>query len=167
MKYLTIINNQQFEVEIHRDGKLTVNGHPHEVDFLNIGDSRYSIIKDFKSLELIIESNEEGYDILLAGRRYTGQVLDERALSMANRKSGMKHGGGEVNSPMPGLIVLIPVAIGDTIKEGQTVVILESMKMQNELKSPKDGIVENIHITQGQTVDKGALLINIGDVPAS
>jgi biotin carboxyl carrier protein len=163
MKYLTIINNQQFEVEIHKDGKLTVNGKEHEVDFLDIGDSRYSIIKDFKSLELIVESSDEGYDILLAGRRYSGQVLDERALAMANRKGGMKGGGGEVHSPMPGLIVLIPVAVGDVVKEGQTVAILESMKMQNELKSPKAGVVEQIHITQGQTVDKGALLVNIGD----
>jgi biotin carboxyl carrier protein len=165
MKYLTIINNQQFEVEIHSDGSLTLNGQPHEVDFLAIGASRYSIIKDFRSLELVIEDSDEGgYDILLGGRRYTGQVLDERALLMANRKGGVKGGTNEVHSPMPGLIVQVTVGIGDSVQEGQTVVILESMKMQNELKAPRSGIIENIHIQQGQTVDKGALLIYIGDL---
>jgi biotin carboxyl carrier protein len=163
MKYLTIINNQQFEVEIQGDGSVTINGQPHEIDFLQIGPSRYSIIKDFKSLELVIEDNQDGYDILLNGRRYSGHVLDERALLMANRRGGFKAASGELHSPMPGLIVQINVKPGDAVTEGQTIVILESMKMQNELKAPRSGTVENILVAQGQTVDKGALLVNIGD----
>lgn len=163
MKYLTIINNEQFEIEIGRDGQLTVNGQLHEVDFLAIGPSRYSIIKDYKSLEVVIEDTDDGFDILLSGRRYAGQVLDERALSMANRKGGLQMDTGDVNSPMPGLIVMIPVAVGDTVTQGQTVVILESMKMQNELKAPRAGVVEQIHIVPGQTVEKGTLLLYIGD----
>lgn len=164
MKYLTIINNQQFEIEIQADGRLTVNGHLHEVDFLAIGQSRYSIIKDLRSLELVIEDTEDGgYDILLGGRRYIGQVLDERALLMANRKGNTKANSGEVHSPMPGLIVLVTVQLGDLVTEGQTVVILESMKMQNELKAPRAGVVEQVHTVQGKTVEKGALLLHIGD----
>jgi len=59
--------------------------------------------------------------------------------------------------------VQVPVAVGDVVTEGQTVVILESMKMQNELKAPRSGRVEQVLIAQGQTVEKGALLVTIGD----
>lgn len=163
MKYLTIINNQQFEVEINRDGTVTVNGQAHEIDFRSIGPGRYSLLKDRKSLEIVVEVTSEGYDILMDGRRYAGQVLDERALLMANRKGGLRLNSGEVTSPMPGLIVQVPVAIGDTVNEGQAVVILESMKMQNELKAPRPGKVEQVLVAQGQTVEKGALLVVIGD----
>jgi len=163
MKYLTIINNQQFEVVINRDGTLTVNGQVHEIDFRSIGPSRYSLLKNHKSFEIIVEVTEQGYDILMQGRRYTAQVLDERALSMANRRGGLRINSGEVHSPMPGLIVQVPVAVGDVVTEGQTVVILESMKMQNELKAPRSGRVEQVLVAQGQTVEKGALLVTIGD----
>lgn len=163
MKYLTIINNEQFEVEINRDGTLTVNGQVHEIDFRSIGPGRYSLLKNHKSLEIVVEITDQGYEILMGGRRYTGQVLDERAISMANRKGGLRFDTGEVHSPMPGLIVQVTVAVGDVVAEGQTVVILESMKMQNELKAPRAGKVEQVLIAQGQTVEKGALLVVIGD----
>ena len=63
--------------------------------------------------------------------------------------------------PMPGLIVEVMVNVGDEVTQGQTVVILESMKMQNELKAPRDGKVQTVSCEAGQTVDKGNLLINI------
>jgi biotin carboxyl carrier protein len=163
MKYVTIINDKKFEVEILPDGSLMVNGKHHTVDFLAFESDRYSIIKDNHSLELVIEKNDDGYDILLGGRRYTGMVLDERALLMVNRKGGLGGSGGEIKSPMPGLIVAVTANVGDEVREGQTLVILESMKMQNELKSPRAGIVENINVKQGQTVEKGASLVTVGE----
>lgn len=164
MKYLTIINNQNYEVEITGDGKLFVNGVEHTVDFLSLADQNFSIIKDYKSFELAIEEAPGGkYEILLGGRLYDAQVLDERALLMANRKGGLKFDGGDVASPMPGLIVAINVQPGDVVEKGQTLAILESMKMQNELKAPRPGTITAIHVAPGQTVDKGAILIVIGD----
>lgn len=166
MKYKTIINSHEFEIEVLPDGRLLVNGQEHLVDFLEISPSRYSVIKDFKSRELVIEEKDGEIQILLDGRLYEGSVLDERALMMANRRGGLKINSGEVKSPMPGLIVELRVAIGDTVTEGQTVVILESMKMQNELKAPRSGRVENVLTVSGKTVEKGALLLTIGDAPA-
>lgn len=163
MKYITIINNQQFEVEIAKDGALFVNGQEHKVDFLALGQSLYSIITDTASLEVVIEEEGGKYEVMMGGRLYDGQVLDERALLLAQRKGGLGGGGGEVMSPMPGLIVAIPIEVGQSIQKGQTVIILESMKMQNELKSPKDGIVQSVNVSTGQTVDKGALLVIISD----
>lgn len=164
MKYITIINKKQFEIEILSDGRLLVNGVQHEVDFLELRNSLFSVIKDNRSLEIVIdETNPDQYEIMLGGRLYEGQVLDERAMLMINRKGGIKLNSGEVNSPMPGLIVEVRVNVGDSVAEGQTVVILESMKMQNELKAPRTGTVSQIAVNKGQTVEKGALLVVIGD----
>ena len=165
MKYVTVINKQQFEVEILADGKVLVNGIVREIDFLQMEATQYSVIKDNKSLEVVIDEHENGaYEILMAGRMYEAQVLDERALLMLNRKGGMKLDSGEMNSPMSGLIVQVNVVAGQVVTEGETLVILESMKMQNELKSPRSGMVQQVLVEQGQTVDKGTLLVIVGDI---
>jgi len=90
-------------------------------------------------------------------------VLDERALLMAQRTGGFANDTGEVNikSPMPGLIVAVRVELGQTVKAGDTVVILESMKMQNELKASKDGTVGTVHVQPGQTVEQNKILLTI------
>ncbi len=166
MKYVAIINDRRFEIEILRDGTLTVNGEPRDIDFLEIAESRFSVIKDYRSSELVIEESASGLQVLMDGRIYEVQVLDERALLMANRKGGIKSKTGEVVAPMPGLIIEVKVNVGDIVHEGQTLVILESMKMQNELKAAREGQVTSVAVSKGQTVDKGATLIVVGDVPA-
>jgi len=161
MKYVALINNEQYEIEIDNDGNILLNGEPRDVDFLPLGASLYSVITDGKSLEVVIDDEQGNYQVMMGGRLYEGQVLDERALMMAQRRGGLGGGSGEVNSPMPGLIVAVPVEEGQTVSQGQTVVILESMKMQNELKAPIDGVVGSVNVETGQTVDKNALLIEI------
>ena len=161
MKYVTIVNNQEFEIEIGSDGTLTVNGEPRNVDFLSLGPALYSVITDNHSLEVVVDGDNGQYQVLMLGHLYEAQVLDERALMMAQRRGTLSTGSGDVHSPMPGLIVDVIVDAGDLIEPGQTVVILESMKMQNELKSPIAGTVESVHCSAGQTVDKNALLVVI------
>ena len=163
MKYITIINDTRFEIEIEKDGSLRVNGEPREVDFLALGPSLYSILMDHRSYEMVIEEREGAYEVLMQGRLYTGEVLDERAQLLAMRRGGLGVESGElsVKSPMPGLIVAIPVTEGQEVKKGQTLVILESMKMQNELKTPRDGIVQRISVAPGQSVEQNKLLITL------
>ncbi len=161
MKYTTILNNELYEVEILKDGAVLVNGERHEVDFLALDESLYSIIQNNRSQDLAIDENQGNYQVLVDGRLYEAQVLDQRTMLMLARKGGLTMGSGEVTAPMPGLVVEIPVAVGDTVEAGQTVVILESMKMQNELKSPITGVVESIQALAGASVDKNAVLIVI------
>ena len=70
-------------------------------------------------------------------------------------------GAEKVNSPMPGNIIDIKVAAGETVTNGQTLLILEAMKMENEIKAPCDGTVAGVHVAKGDTVDSGALLISL------
>ncbi|MCS7072776.1 MAG: biotin/lipoyl-binding protein [Anaerolinea sp.] len=165
MKYVTFIHDRKFEIEILPDGSLLVNGEPRTVDFLPLGDTLYSVIMDNQSYEVVIEQAGPGrkneVEVLLRGHLYTGEVLDERALLMAMRTGGLETDSGEIaiKAPMPGLIVAVPVTEGQTVEAGQTVVILESMKMQNELKAPRAGVVQRIHVTAGQSVEQHKPLV--------
>lgn len=161
MKYVTILNGEQYEVEIDKAGNISVNGNPHDVDFMDLGSSLYSIISNNKSVELVIEDDGGNVSVQMGGRMYETQVLDERALLLAQRRGGLSSNSGEVVAPMPGLIVAVPVAEGSIVTKGQTVIILESMKMQNELKAPIDGVVSSIQTTPSKTVDKNDLLLVI------
>jgi len=165
MKYVTIINNEQYEIDIDKQGGILVNGEPRDVDFLNLGGALYSVITQNQSLEVVIDDEDNKIEVMMNGRLYETQVLDERALLMAQRKGGLGNNSGEVHSPMPGLVVKVTVEDGQDIKQGQTVVILESMKMQNELKAPIDGKITGIHVKAGQTVDKNAFLVEITPPP--
>jgi len=163
MKYITTIKDKKFEIEIQNDGSVLVNGQPREVDFLALTPSLYSIIMNGLSLEVVIEERSGEYEVLMGGRLYEGEVLDERAQLMLSRHGGKVAETGEVSikSPMPGLIVAVPVAEGQAVTAGQTVIILESMKMQNELKAPRDGVVQRISVAAGQTVEQKKVLITI------
>lgn len=165
MKYITIIHDRKFEIEILTDGSVLVNGEPRTVDFLPLGDTLYSVIMDSQSYEVVIDQAGPGsknqVEVLMRGHLYTGEVLDERAQLMAMRGGGMEADAGEIaiKAPMPGLIVSILVSEGQAIEAGQTVVILESMKMQNELKAPRAGVVQRIAVATGQSVEQHKPLI--------
>jgi len=161
MKYVTTINDKQYEIEVDPQGNISVNGEPRHVDFLALDGGLYSVITDKRSLQVVIEGDSGHYAIEVEGRMFDGHVLDERAMLLNQKRGTIGGGSGELKSPMPGLIVGVTVEIGQAVFKGQTVVILESMKMQNELKAPVDGVVQTINIQKGQTVDKGALLMII------
>ena len=164
MKYVTTVNNKQFEIEILADGSITVDGKKREVDFQSLGPAMYSILAENVSHELTIEEREDDeIEVLMRGRLYSNRVLDERALLMAQRSGTFGNDTGEVNikAPMPGLIVAVQVEMGQEVKAGQTVVILESMKMQNELKASRDGTVGSVNVQAGQTVEQNKVLLSI------
>jgi biotin carboxyl carrier protein len=163
MKYTTILNNEMYEVEILKDGAVLVNGERHEVDFLALDESLYSIIQNNRSQDMAIDEDQGNYQVLVDGRLYEAQVLDQRTMLMMARKGGLMIGSGEVTAPMPGLVVEIPVSVGDSVEAGQTVVVLESMKMQNELKAPISGVIESVQTEAGKSVDKNAVLLVISD----
>ncbi|MDX2139199.1 MAG: biotin/lipoyl-containing protein [Chloroflexota bacterium] len=162
-KYLTTINGKQFEIDIDKEGKVTVNGEPRDIDFLPLSPSLYNLLIQTKSHDMVVDERDGEYQVMMGGRLYTGEVLDERAQLLASTRTGAGASSGEISikSPMPGLVVAVPVAEGQEIKGGQTVIILESMKMQNELKAPRDGVVSRINATAGQSVEQGKLLITI------
>ena len=166
MKYVTIINERRYEIEIDNAGSILVDGEARDVNFLNLGGSLFSVITENRSFEAVIDDDDDKIAVMMTGRLFETQVLDERAQLMMQRRGAQTSGSGEVSAPMPGLIVEVTAAHGALVSQGDTLIILESMKMQNELKSPIDGRVSAIHVEAGQAVDKNDLLVEIKQPPS-
>ena len=164
MKYITTVDGKEFQIEIVDDKHIRIGERLLAVDFESVnGQPVFSIILDGKSYESFISEGDEGWQVLMRGRQYQITVEDEREKRLRAAAGGGVAEGGEFNlkAPMPGLVVAIPVAEGQEIKKGQVLIILESMKMQNELKSPKDGIVERIRVKAGESVEQKQPLLSV------
>ena len=163
MKYITTINNKEFAVEINDDNQITIDGKVIEVDFESVsGQPVYSLLIDGKSYEGYVYPDENNWQVLLRGQLFQAIVEDEREKRLRAASGSVSEDGEfHLKAPMPGLIVSIPVSEGDTITKGQVLLILESMKMQNELKSPKDGIIHRIKIKPGEKVEQKQTLLSV------
>lgn len=168
MKYITRVNEQEFVIEIDQDDVITVNGERHGIDFHELSEGgTLSLLIDHRSLEAIVEERDDAWEVLLHGELYTVQVQDERAYRLAQARGQLSDASEAVviRSPMPGLILNVLVKEGEHISQGQTVVILESMKMENELRAGRDGVVTRVHVNTGDSVEKNQELVAVGDAP--
>ena len=160
MRYATTINDHTYVIEINRDGEITIDGETCPIDLRAIDDVTYSLLIKHRSHEALVELTGDTVNVLLNGRLYGAQVQDERARRLTQASSGGTHSGEvQIKSPMPGLIVATPVSEGETVKKGQTVIVLESMKMENELKAPRDGTVAAIKVVPRQKVEQHQVLV--------
>jgi biotin carboxyl carrier protein len=164
MKYVTTIDEKEYLVEILNEKHVSIDGKVLDVDFSTINGQRvFSLLIDGKSYEAHVNPADEGWEVLLRGRFYSAQVEDEREKRLRLSASARIVEGGEfhLKAPMPGLVVAVMVEEGMEIEKGQVLVILESMKMQNELKSPKVGIVSRIKVKPGDRVEQKTTLLSV------
>ena len=164
MKYISTINDTEYLIEIIDERHITVNGRQITVDFNSVsGQPVYSLLVDGKSFEGFVYPGEDAWEVLLMGQQYPVTVEDEREkrLRAAAGSSVSEAGEYHLKSPMPGMVVTIPVEEGQEIEQGQVVLILESMKMQNELKSPRAGTVGRIRVKPGESVEQRQTLLSV------
>ena len=164
MKYITTIDGTEYTIEILDERHIIVDGVEYEVDFESVsGQQVYSLLVDGKSHEAYIYPDEGEWDVLLQGILYPATVEDEREKRLRSSFSSGPVLTGEffLKAPMPGLVVSIPVADGQEIVQGDVLVILESMKMQNELESPRDGKISRIRVTEGDNVERKQTLLSV------
>lgn len=166
MKYITTVNDQEFFIEIDVEGRIAVDEQPYDIDFQVLTEGGVlSLLLNNSSLEAVVEERDQAWEVLIKGELYTVRVQDERAYRLAKARGAVAEVTGEavVKSPMPGLIISVPVQEGQEVEKGGRIVILESMKMENELHSPRSGIVKHVYVVEGDSVEKGQLLVTIGD----
>lgn len=106
----------------------------------------------------VLEARVDGNTVTVEGRSYRLERADPRKWN-PNRAGPQAHGRAAVKSPMPGKIIQVLVSAGDEVAAGQGVVVVEAMKMQNELKTTSAGRVKSIHVKQNDTVEAGAVLV--------
>lgn len=171
MKYITTINEKEYTIDITDGPTVTVNGEVYPFDFQTLGEGGLvSMLLSNRSYEGAVEGGDahtaEGqWHVLLQGELYEVLVQDERAYRLAKARGQLRTDTGEValKAPMPGVVIKVPVAVGDVVAQGQTLVILESMKMENELKATRDAVVLAVKTAAGQSVEKNEVLVVIGD----
>jgi len=165
MNYTTTIGDHTFEIEIDEEGKVIVNDKPTPIDLRPIvEDEVFSLLVGEKSYGVIAERQEDTWLVLVDGERHEVLVEDERAKKLAKMGGKSRGPAGEVQitAPMPGLVVKVLAEVGQPIASGNGVLILEAMKMENELRAPWDGVVKEIRCEAGQTVDQGQVLAVLG-----
>ena len=164
MKYITTIGEREYVIEIVNRNLLLVDGIPYEVDFASIsGQPVYSLLVDGKSYEGYMYSNVDDWEVLLQGTLYNVRVEDERErrLRQALGEGVAQHGEFHLKAPMPGLVVTVPVEDGQEVAKGEVLLILESMKMQNELTSPRDGKISRVRVESGDSVERNQTLLSV------
>lgn len=165
MNYLSRIAGKKFEVTIDHSEKnlqIYLDGESLPVEFIRLnGTNAYIFIMENRSFEFEVGRNESCYVVYHGGRLYDCYVEDERLLGMVSsiRQEAAVPSHREIRSPMPGLIVLIEVQVGDIVKAGQGLVIIEAMKMENEIKAPADAIVTEIRVKPKEAVEMNQTLL--------
>jgi biotin carboxyl carrier protein len=165
MKYITTIDDREFAIEIVDDRHVIIDDKLYEVDFESVEDQPvFSLLVDGKSYEAYVYQTDEGWQVLLRGSLHQVVVEDEREKRLRASMGGgpAEHGEFHLKAPMPGLVVAVPVQEGQQVEKGDVLVILESMKMQNELKSPSSGKVIRLRVKAGDSVEQKETLLSVG-----
>lgn len=162
MAYVVKVDEREFRIDLrtgHAGFLIVVDGTEHDVEVLDASTGRFTMVLDRKVYTV---ANDAADRFVIDGEPYAVSVVDEQVekLRIANPDSFAQK-ELVIAAPMPGLVLEVMVTEGDAIATGQGLFIVEAMKMQNEMKTPRDGTVKQIHVTKGQTVNSGDKLITI------
>jgi biotin carboxyl carrier protein len=163
MVYDIIISEKTYHIEITRQGARwagKIDGKPFDVDAVATARDILSILEgDGCAYEVKRERALNGeLHMLVGSSRYPCEVQDPRSLRTRRAAGGATEGPQKITAPMPGKVVRIIVPQGESVEAGKGVLVVEAMKMQNELKSPKAGKVQKILVAEGATVNAGDTL---------
>jgi biotin carboxyl carrier protein len=156
-----VVDGRALRVEVRGgDGRfaVTLAGTPMQVDFTATGRYFASLLVEGKSYEVGLEPKDGGYAVFLPGATLEIQLQEASRVQAAIAvKPG--HGAVRLQAPMPGKIVRVLAPVGEQVSAGQGLVVMEAMKMENELRAARAGRVREVKVAEGQTVETGALLV--------
>lgn len=165
MLKVKVNNKKEHTVEFKNLSEGTIDNKAFEWDVIEVKGGSFHVIKDSKSYSVEVvkaDAEEKSFTVSVNGTNYQLAVkdkFDELLKSLGFDDLNDKK-VNEIKAPMPGLVLDIVVAAGDTVKKGDSIIVLEAMKMENIIKSPTDGTVSKIAAKKGDAVEKGQVLIN-------
>ena len=159
-----IVINKEHTFETSYNGSVELNASIVEWDFVKIDNRNYHIIRNNKSYHaelIIINRKQKKLEIKINGRFYSVEVKDK--LDLLLEKLGINGSSRsivkQVKAPMPGLILSINAVEGEKVKMGDAILALEAMKMENIIKSPCDGVIKKVDVSEGDSVEKNQVLV--------
>ena len=160
MKYTAIVEGDRVEIDLTRTGAnaiaVEIAGRKYTFDAKEVEPGVYWLNWNNRSFEVAVTQNSEGYIVSVGGHWIPVEMVDART---ALRRAA-QHGDGivEIRAPMPGKVVKVLVGEGSEVQPNQGILVVEAMKMQNEIKSPKKGVVKKLQVIEGTLVNSGDLL---------
>lgn len=137
---------------------VVVDGTPVQLEAQVLRPGVLSLIVDGRAWRVVLEEDANEPGVLIAGDRITYRVADPRSLKARRARAGGADGPRAIKASMPGRVVRVLAQPGETVEAHQGVVVIEAMKMQNELKSPKSGVIAEMKVKPGDTVSAGEVL---------
>ena len=162
MKFNVAINGAQRTVELEREGgrwRISFDGEAVDADAIEIAPDIFSVLLNAKSYEIRVAPTASGILTLQTGRHeFTAEISDPRAWRGRRHGTHEAEGRQQILAPMPGKIVRVLVQAGEKVVTGQGLLVVEAMKMQNEIRSPKSGTLERMLVKEDQPVNAGEVL---------
>ncbi|MFQ6102721.1 MAG: acetyl-CoA carboxylase biotin carboxyl carrier protein subunit [Candidatus Glassbacteria bacterium] len=155
------LDGKRYDLDIS-EGKeglfITIDGRSSRVDYHWISEHELSIIIEGKSFIALINRVGSSRSVTIEGEHYLFEMIDE-----AEEATGLSQDTArdKLSSPMPGNVIKVKVKAGDEVKKGTSLVIVEAMKMENEIRAPYDSIVRKVLVKEGEVVDAGAPLVDL------
>jgi Acetyl/propionyl-CoA carboxylase, alpha subunit len=165
MKYIVQLNDERRSVSLDPEG-VRYEGELVRAELSEIEGSPVRMVKIGTEVYRVVVEKRPGrgrYTLWVDGYRFEAEALDERtrAVRDLSAASAVPLGPAPIVAPMPGLIVRVNVKIGDRVEAGQGIVVMEAMKMENELRATAAGTVKSVEVAAGAAVEKGALLVGL------
>jgi len=142
------------------DGRVSaeIGDRVYSLDVREIEPDCYLFFLNTNVHECRVSASKNSFDVSIHGQSYAITIVDPKRLRSGRNSDRHQHGVAEILAPMPGKVVRVQTEAGATVEKGAGVVVVEAMKMQNEMKSPRDGVVVSINVKPGDTVNAGDVL---------
>ncbi len=162
MKFEVRIDSRACIVELNRDAerwRISIDDRAVDADALEIAPGIFSILLNGKSYEVRVTPTPAGaLTLQTAHQEFAAEVVDPRAWRGRRHGALEAEGRQQILAPMPGKIIRVLIQTGEKVEAGQGLLVVEAMKMQNEIRSPKSGTVERLLVKEGQPVNAGEVL---------
>ena len=166
MKYVVQLNDERKTLTLDPRGAQYENEPPAHAELSDIEGSPVRIVKILNHVYRVVVQKREGrgkYALWIDGYRFETEALDERTRSIRDLSAAraVPTGPAPILAPMPGMVVRVSVKAGDSVEAGQGLVVMEAMKMENELRATSAGVVKRVEVSAGTAVEKGTLLVEL------
>jgi len=164
-EFIVTVNEKKKPVNVLSDTELTINNNKYSYEISHVHNNSYLLKCGNNYFEIVADKvNNEHFSVLLNGYHFDAVVrtaLQEKAIHLLEEAQTTTNKQFEVKAPMPGMILKVKKQDGDTISQGESIIILEAMKMENDLRAPASGKITKINVKEGKAVEKGVTLFSI------